>query len=147
MAQQLRTTDGVRARMSAQKTVDTRAEVELRRALHADGYRFRVAYPVPGMPRRSIDICFTRLKVAVFVDGCFWHRCPIHSVDVKNNSAWWVEKLARNVQRDWETSRWLEDEGWTVVRVWEHEGVVEARQRVTNVLEHRRHQQGGSAPS
>lgn len=144
MAKQLPTTDAVRARMSAQKTVDTRAEIELRRGIHADGYRFRVGYPVPGMPRRSIDICFTRLKVAVFVDGCFWHRCPIHSVDIKNNSEWWIEKLERNVHRDEETTQWLEAQGWTVVRVWEHDQGVEARQRISHVLEQRRNELGRS---
>ena len=98
--------------MAPQKRQDTKPEVVLRKRLHARGYRFRVAYPVPGMPRRTIDIAFPRRRVAVFVDGCFWHACPTHGVKPKNNKDWWADKLAGNRARDL---------GWTVVRVWEHE--------------------------
>lgn len=124
----------MRAQMVAQKRRDTVPEVALRRALHAMGLRFRVALAVPGMPRRSIDIAFTRAKVAVFVDGCFWHGCRLHGVDPKNNAAWWSEKLAENQRRDAETTLHLEGLGWTVLRVWEHEDVATAARTVSAVV-------------
>lgn len=120
--------------MSGQGRRDTGPEVALRRALHAAGLRFRVVYPVPGQRRRSIDIAFTRRKVAVFVDGCFWHGCPEHGVRPRSNSAWWREKLAANQARDRDTDRVLEEQGWAVVRVWEHEPVVTALAHVVVAL-------------
>lgn len=111
----------VRARMQTQRRVDTKPELELRRLLHARGLRYRVAYPVPGAPRRTIDIAFPGKRVAVFVDGCYWHRCPEHHIPAKNNAGWWAEKLQTNVERDRETDRLLREAGWTVLRAWEHE--------------------------
>ena len=111
----------VSARMSAAKRRDTAPEVALRRELHARGLRYRVAYPVPGQRRRTIDIAFTRTKVAVFVDGCFWHGCPEHGTKPRSNSAWWQEKLAANAARDSDTDRALTELGWRVIRVWEHD--------------------------
>lgn len=116
--------------MSKQARSGTQPELELRRALHRDGYRFRVGWPVPGMRRRTIDVALTRRKIAVFVDGCFWHGCPDHSTLPQANSTWWQEKLAGNVARDVETSRHLEGLGWAVVRVWEHESTEVALARV-----------------
>lgn len=75
---------------------------------------------MPGAPRRSIDMAFPGRRVAVMVDGCFWHACPTHGVSPKNNSVWWAEKLAKNVERDRSTDEILMSQGWTVVRVWEH---------------------------
>ncbi|MEU4360491.1 very short patch repair endonuclease [Promicromonospora sp. NPDC023987] len=112
---------GVSARMSRARRRDTAPEVALRRELHARGLRYRVAYPVPGQRRRTIDITFTRLKVAVFVDGCFWHGCPEHGTKPRSNSAWWQEKLAANAARDADTDRALTELGWLVIRVWEHD--------------------------
>lgn len=100
---------------------DTEAELALRRVLHSNGLRYRVNFPVPGMPRRTIDVAFTRLKIAVFIDGCFWHGCPQHCVAPKNNAAWWQAKLDSNRQRDAETDLALQRLGWRVIRVWEHE--------------------------
>src|SRR5699024_7247259 len=97
----------VRDRMRAQRRKDTAAEMEVRQVLHRRGLRYRVGLPVPGMARRSIDIAFTRARVAVFVDGCYWHRCPLHHVPAKHNSAWWAEKLESNVRRDRDTSEHL----------------------------------------
>ncbi len=100
---------------------DTAPELALRRELHKRGLRYRVdAPPVPGLRRRA-DLLFTRAKVAVFVDGCFWHVCPIHSTEPKANAPFWSEKLAANVARDRDTDRRLTEAGWAVVRVWEHE--------------------------
>jgi DNA mismatch endonuclease, patch repair protein len=101
----------------------TKPEVALRRELHRRGLRFRVQLPVPGNRRRTIDIAFTRAKLAVFVDGCFWHGCPEHGVKPSTNSEWWRWKLARNQERDADTARLLEEAGWTVLRLWEHEDV------------------------
>ena len=93
----------------------------MRRLLHATGLRYRVALPVPGLPRRTIDIAFPRRRVAVFVDGCFWHGCPTHGTDPTSNSAWWAKKILTNQQRDADTTIHLQTLGWTVVRFWEHE--------------------------
>lgn len=109
------------ARMVNQKTANTEPELAVRRKLHAMGLRYRVGVPVPGMPRRSMDIAFTKVKVAVFIDGCFWHGCPEHHVPPKANAKWWHEKVVRNEQRDEETSEHLQLSGWTVLRFWEHE--------------------------
>lgn len=127
-------TDAVRRRMSAQPRRDTQPEIALRRELHGLGYRFRVNYPVPGRSRRTIDVAFTKRKLAVFVDGCFWHACPEHSVPAKNNAVWWQRKLAGNVKRDRDTDDLLEKAGWSVVRVWEHESSAEAAADVVAAL-------------
>lgn len=107
--------------MSRQRSKDTGVEVAVRRLLHAAGLRYRVNHPVPGMRRRTIDIAFTRRRVAVFLDGCFWHGCPEHATRPKANGDWWATKLDRNTARDTETTRHLETEGWVVLRFWEHE--------------------------
>lgn len=124
----------VRLRFSAQRTSGTSPELLLRRELFQRGLRYRVNYPVPGMPRRTIDIAFTRAKVAIFVDGCFWHSCPVHAVPVIHNSEWWQNKLEKNVTRDQETRRHLEVLGWTVIRVWEHEEPTTAAERVVEAV-------------
>ncbi|WP_457188729.1 very short patch repair endonuclease [Nocardioides sp. P5_E3] len=118
-------TDEVRRRMSAQPRADTAPEVALRRELHRRGLRFRVGIKVPGNARRTIDIAFPGRRIAIFVDGCFWHRCPVHSVPAKTNAGWWSEKLAANVARDAHTNTTLEALSWRVVRVWEHEDPIE----------------------
>ncbi|MCX5382228.1 very short patch repair endonuclease [Streptomyces sp. NBC_00083] len=111
----------VSARMSRQGSRDTVPEVAVRKLLHAAGLRYRVNVPVPGMPRRTIDIAFGRAKIAVFMDGCFWHGCPQHATHPKANAEWWRTKLDKNMARDRETSEHLIAAGWTVLRFWEHE--------------------------
>ncbi|MFY1673189.1 very short patch repair endonuclease [Plantactinospora sp. WMMB334] len=102
-------------------------EVALRRELHRRGLRFRTNFKVlPGRP----DIAFTRARLAVFVDGCFWHRCPDHGVLPRNNGEWWRVKLDRNVERDREKDAALALCGWVALHVWEHEPVSEAADRV-----------------
>jgi DNA mismatch endonuclease (patch repair protein) len=97
---------------------DSVPEVRLRRELHSRGLRFRVNLRgLPGTP----DIAFTRAKIAVFVDGCFWHRCPEHGVLPKANRDWWREKLDRNVERDRRKDGELEELGWLSIHVWEHD--------------------------
>ncbi|WP_411076910.1 very short patch repair endonuclease [Streptomyces sp. cmx-10-25] len=107
--------------MSRQSSRDTAQELAVRRLLHASGLRYRVNVPVPGMPRRTIDIAFGPTKVAVFLDGCFWHGCPQHATQPKSNAEWWRTKLDKNIARDRETTKHLEAAGWTVLRFWEHE--------------------------
>ena len=120
--------------MSRQRRVNTAPEVAIRRLLHASGLRYRVAHPVPGKPRRSIDIAFTRRRVAVFVDGCFWHACPVHATAPQANAEWWAEKLARNVERDQDTDEHLRTAGWTVTRHWEHERAEDVAATVVRLL-------------
>ena len=110
----------VSTRMMRQARRDTAPELALRRALHARGVRYRVDFPIPRMPRRRADIVLTKARIAVFVDGCFWHSCPVHATFPAANAAWWREKLARNVERDRETDLHLIALGWVVLRYWEH---------------------------
>jgi DNA mismatch endonuclease (patch repair protein) len=108
----------VRRQMSAMPTRDTGTEMTLRRELHKRGMRFRVqVQTLPGRP----DIAFTRARIAVFVDGCFWHRCPVHGTAPKNNAAWWAAKLDANVARDRRKDESLRDLGWLPFHVWEHD--------------------------
>lgn len=123
------TSPEISLRMSQLRRRDTRPEMEVRKRLHALGLRYRVCLRVPGRARRTIDVAFTRWKIAVFMDGCFWHGCPVHGVLPKSNTEWWVAKIQKNIDRDLDTTRLLEREGWTVLRFWEHEApdaVVEA---------------------
>ncbi|MDN3029747.1 very short patch repair endonuclease [Streptomyces sp. S.PB5] len=128
-----------RASMQGNRSRDTRPELALRRAVHRLGLRYRVAVrPLPEV-RRTADLVFTRVRVAVFLDGCFWHGCPEHHTASKSNSAYWSEKVARNKARDQDTNRRLQEAGWVVLRIWEHEDPHTASRRVeTVVLEQRR---------
>jgi DNA mismatch endonuclease (patch repair protein) len=119
----------VSAVMRGNKKRDTRPELALRRALHARGLRYRVDYAL-GFGRRRADIAFTRRRVVVFVDGCFWHCCPEHGTTPRANVAYWEPKLRRNVERDHETDARLRETGWSVVRIWEHEPVSKAVERI-----------------
>lgn len=107
MTYELRTDARTAARMRRQRRRDTRPELDLRRLLHAAGFRFRVNFRVNDLPRRTVDVAFIRAKVAVFVDGCFWHACPDHATWPQANSEWWREKLQGNNSRDRETDRQL----------------------------------------
>lgn len=107
--------------MSRQRTRDTGPELLLRRELHSRGMRYRVGYPVPGNHRRSIDVAFVGIRLAVFVDGCFWHGCPEHGTWPKANAEWWENKTKMNRMRDADTDRLLRDAGWEPLRIWEHD--------------------------
>ena len=120
--------------MSVARRQDTKPEIDVRRILHARGLRYRIAYPVPGVARRSIDIAFTRAKVAVFLDGCFWHGCPVHATWPQANADWWDIKLKRNVARDAETVHILEAAGWRVLRFWEHEAADAVADRIVSAV-------------
>ncbi|MGK2242490.1 MAG: DNA mismatch endonuclease (patch repair protein) [Rhodococcus sp. (in: high G+C Gram-positive bacteria)] len=120
--------------MSAQRRRDTKPEIALRRELHRRGLRYFVdRAPIKGVRRRA-DLVFPRRKVAVFVDGCFWHSCPQHATFPKNNAQWWTDKLAANVVRDRDTDARLAEQGWTVIRIWEHEDPLVAAERVQKAL-------------
>ena len=108
------------ARMSTLARRNTKPELRLRRALHSRGLRFRVQLKVPGNARRSIDVAFTRARLAVYVDGCFWHGCPQHYVRPRTNADWWLWKIEMNQRRDYDTNAALAAAGWQVLRVWEH---------------------------
>lgn len=115
---------------------DTGPERALRRELWhrgVRGYRIDRRLPLPGVRRRA-DITFIAKKVAVFVDGCFWHSCPDHGHTPKTNSSYWSEKFERNVRKDAETDRLANEEGWIVLRVWEHEDIARAADRVQEVV-------------
>lgn len=107
--------------MLGNRSANTKPELAVRRLLHAAGLRYRVAYRPESSLRRTADVVFTRQRVAVFIDGCFWHSCPEHGTPSKSNADYWSAKLARNVERDTDTTRRLEAAGWTVMRFWEHE--------------------------
>jgi len=113
--------DAIRQRMQRQRRRDTGIELAIRRRLHELGYRFRVDHrPEPSLRVRG-DIVFTRRRVVVFVDGCFWHGCPLHATAPKSNADWWREKLDANKERDARNTVALGQLGWTVLRIWEHE--------------------------
>jgi DNA mismatch endonuclease (patch repair protein) len=118
--------NAVSSRMSRFPRRDTTPELALRRELHRRGLRYRVMLPVPGARRRTIDIAFTRAKVAVFVDGCYWHGCFRHHKVPQSNREWWTEKIRRNRLRDKQTTEHLEQLGWRVLRFWEHDDVSSA---------------------
>ena len=117
------TSEATRKSMQANKSRDTGPELALRHELFRRGMRYRVGVaPLPGV-RRTVDIVFPRAKVAVLVDGCFWHGCPEHRRAPKSHSDYWDAKVKRNMERDKATTQMLQDAGWNVIRLWEHEPV------------------------
>lgn len=111
-----------RRRMQANRSRDTTPERKVRSALHRRGFRFFVdRWVVAGGLRTRPDILFPRKRLAVYIDGCFWHRCPRHATNPKANSAYWAPKLKANVARDERATFALVGAGWTVLRFWEHE--------------------------
>lgn len=120
--------------MVATRQRDTAPELALRSALHRLGLRYRVnVSPIPGMRRRA-DVVFPKARVAVYVDGCFWHGCPIHATWPKANAEFWSDKIRTNRRRDADTDRELAEAGWTSIRVWEHEDPDEAAMRIAEAV-------------
>lgn len=118
---------------------DTSAEMRLRRHLHAIGLRYRVHQVVCQRPRRTADVVFTRARLAVFVDGCFWHGCPEHGTLPREvNREFWEAKINKNRERDRDTDARLADAEWQVIRIWEHEDPAEAASRVAEAVAQRR---------
>jgi DNA mismatch endonuclease (patch repair protein) len=126
-------------RMQAAKRKDTAPEKAVRSALFRKGLRYRIdSRPLPEMNRRA-DILFRKEKIAIFVDGCFWHGCPIHGTFAKANAEFWRNKIEQNKVRDIDTNKRLIKSGWTVIRIWEHEDPTIAAQMVYElVLQHRK---------
>jgi DNA mismatch endonuclease, patch repair protein len=126
---------GRSANMRANRRTDTKPEVALRRELHRQGFRYRKDYRLDlSGARVRPDIAFTARRVAVFVDGCFWHCCPQHGSQPANNTWYWKPKLERNVERDRAADAALTAAGWSVVRVWEHESLEGAVAAVVSAL-------------
>ncbi|MGW1979284.1 very short patch repair endonuclease [Streptomyces sp. NPDC001889] len=127
-----------RRNMQAIRSRDTKPEQLVRRLVHAQGLRYRVsAKPLPGL-RRTADMVFRPAKVAVFIDGCYWHGCPEHYVAPRTNSGYWSGKVAGNVTRDRDTDQRLVNAGWTVLRFWEHESPEDCASTVLRVVLDRR---------
>jgi DNA mismatch endonuclease (patch repair protein) len=124
--------------MRATPQRDTPPEISLRSALHRLGLRYRIHRPIEGVPRVRPDIVFVSARVVVFVDGCFWHRCPEHGTMPKANRDWWEAKLSANAARDRRHSAVLEGAGWAVIRFWEHEDPADAALRIAKLLAQRR---------
>jgi len=126
------------ARMKSARRRDTAPEVALRARLHRMGLRYFVdRAPLPGAHRRA-DVVFPRAKVAVYLDGCFWHGCPDHGTQPKANAAWWAAKIDANRRRDTDTDQRLARAGWTVLRFWEHEDPDGAAQAVQGAVARQR---------
>lgn len=133
---------GVSEAMRTMPTRNSRPEIALRRAIHRQGLRYALhAADLPGRP----DIVFRSARVAVFVDGCFWHGCPTHSVTPKNNRAWWRRKIEANRSRDRRNDRALRDASWLPVRVWEHSIGVDTANRIVALVRRRRKDLGRGA--
>jgi DNA mismatch endonuclease, patch repair protein len=129
----------VSRRMARVRQKGTQAELDLRRALFARGLRYRLQMRILVKTRRVADIVFPRIRVAVFVDGCFWHGCPLHATWPKTNSAFWRTKIETNRVRDTNTDSRMRESDWEVIRVWTHEPVNEAADRIARVVEERKH--------
>lgn len=125
-------------RMRASKSRDTTPEKSLRKELHKRGLRYRIdARPIMELNRRA-DIVFRSAKVAIFVDGCFWHGCPKHGTQAKANAKFWKAKIRRNQERDAETNQLLKKTGWKVIRVWEHEKPEKASGKIYKIVTYRK---------
>lgn len=123
----------VHRRMRLQRRRDTGLEIAYRRALFSYGLRYRVDHRLAPLRRRA-DIAFTRWRVAVFLDGCFWHACPLHATLPKTNRNWWRDKLQSNASRDRDTETLLVSQGWRVVRLWEHEKLPVGLEKILTAL-------------
>ncbi|MFJ7048852.1 very short patch repair endonuclease [Streptomyces sp. NPDC101112] len=127
-----------RRNMQAIRSRDTKPERLIRQLVHANGLRYRVAArPLPDL-RRTADMVFRPTKVAVFIDGCYWHGCPEHYVSPKTNPGYWSEKVARNIARDRDTDQRLTEAGWHVLRFWEHKPIEETAAEIVRTVEARR---------
>lgn len=130
--------EATRKTMRGNRGRDTKTELRVRRLVHAAGLRYRVnARPEPGL-RRTADLLFTRVKVAVFIDGCYWHGCPEHFTMPATNLDYWSGKIERNRARDLETTSLLEERGWLVLRFWEHEPPSSVAERIGQEVRARR---------
>ncbi len=130
--------DDAQRRMRSVRQRDTSPESALRSALFARGLRYRVQVALLTKPRRVADIVFAGPRVAVFVDGCFWHGCPLHATWPKQNADFWRAKILANQERDQDTDARLRAEGWDVIRIWAHEPPEQAAERIASSLAQRK---------
>lgn len=137
--------EGARRTMVANRRRDTSPELAVRRLIHGAGLRYRVDYRVVPVLRTRVDIAFTKQHVAVFIDGCFWHRCPEHGTMPKQNIEYWRPKLEGNAQRDVSTNESLTALGWSVLRFWEHESAAEVARRIIEAVSARRSESRAAA--
>lgn len=128
-------------RMAATPQRDTSAEMMVRKRLHSLGFRYHVDRLILEAPRRKADISFPRLKIAVFIDGCFWHGCPQHVTWPKKNGTFWRQKIDTNRARDQDTTKRLKALGWTVVRIWEHEDPILAANKIEKVIKKKKYEE------
>jgi DNA mismatch endonuclease, patch repair protein len=126
-----------RLRMLRTRRRDTACELALRSAVHRLGGRFRVDWALPGTRRRA-DLAFVSRRIAVFVDGCFWHGCPEHGTWPQANRDWWRAKIKANIDRDRDTDRTLKNLHWRVLRFWEHDDPDSSARKVVKALGYRR---------
>jgi DNA mismatch endonuclease, patch repair protein len=130
-----------RQRMKRTAQRDNSHERELRATLHRRGLRFRLHQRIVEGTKRTVDLAFLQAGVAVLIDGCFWHGCATHGTWPKNNAAWWRAKIEANIARDRDTDTRLQRDGWQVIRVWEHEPIEEAAERIERVVRDRKPRQ------
>ena len=121
-------------RMAKVRRTGTNAELALRREMYRIGLRYRIDYEVLRKPRRVADVAFPGRKIAVFVDGCFWHGCPAHGRMPSDPTGYWHAKIDRNRRRDVRVGEALQSAGWTVIRVWEHAAVAETAELVEQAV-------------
>ena len=138
--------EAVSRRMARVRTAGTAPEQRLRTLLHSRGLRYRVNRQPSAAIRCRPDLVFGPARVAVFIDGCFWHGCPQHASWPKSNAEWWRQKIAKNQRRDAETSRRLTEEGWLVLRIWEHMDPTEAAKTIQLAVRERRSRRGRPSP-
>lgn len=132
-------TPAVRNVMRANRSRDTRPELAVRRLVHAAGLRYRVDHPpLADYKRLRADVVFRRERVAVFVDGCFWHGCPEHHRPAVTNAEFWSTKIEGNRRRDTQTDELLDQAGWFVMRFWEHESPDNVASRIIDEIRRRR---------
>ncbi|MBZ3929108.1 hypothetical protein NB689_000024 [Xanthomonas sacchari] len=124
----------VSRRMAKVRQTGTDAELALRQEMYRIGLRYRINYEVLKKPRRVADVAFPGRKIAVFVDGCFWHGCPEHATWPKRNADFWRQKIEANRRRDADTNARLQAKGWTALRFWSHESPVEAAKTVARMV-------------
>ena len=117
--------------MSRIRGKDTSPELKLRKILSAEGIRgYRIHYDLPGKP----DIVFTKKKIAIFIDGCFWHKCPVCFQEPETRKEFWMKKIRSNIERDKKVDGQLTNDGWTVIRIWEHEIKKEPEKVVKKII-------------
>lgn len=135
-----------RRTMQKNRGRDTHPERKIRSELHRRGLRYRVNQKVPGMPRRTMDVSWPALRIAVFVDGCFWHGCPSHGTAPKAHADFWAKKIQGNRLRDSETTAHLANLGWLVLRFWEHDDPVHVADVIASSVADRRNHSARTTP-